>query len=76
MYFYNTIVCLNNTLFETVVNIDKNKSIYDYKVYNHLCPNFNSEPNSNIVEYAEDVKKIIEEHLDEEDDNNNDKFYI
>lgn len=36
---------------------------YKYKVYNIICPGDETEPDSNIVEYAEDVKKIILEIL-------------
>ena len=31
---------------------------YDYKLYNHICPDM-GEPDSNIVEYAEDVLYMI-----------------
>lgn len=36
---------------------------YTYKLYNHLCPDNNVEPDSNIVEYAKDVKEMINEIL-------------
>ena len=52
-----------------VIEYLKNNSGYDYKVYNHLCPNFNNEPDSNIVEYEEDVKQIIEKILEKSDKN-------
>jgi len=36
----------------------KNHKDYDYKLYNHLCPEY-GETDSNIVEYAEDVLRMI-----------------
>ena len=35
---------------------------YEYKLYNRLCPGM-GKPDSNIVEYAEDVEVLIEELL-------------
>ena len=35
---------------------------YDYKLYNRLCPGM-GKPDSNIVEYAEDVEILVEELL-------------
>lgn len=32
---------------------------HDYKVYNRLCPYEDLEPDSDIVEYAEDVEQLI-----------------
>ena len=29
---------------------------YEYKLYNRVCPDNNMEPDSNIIEYVEDVK--------------------
>lgn len=61
---------------EAVIEYLKNNGGYEYNIYNYSCPDV-SEPDSNIVEYAEDVKQIIEEPLDEKDNNNNNaKFYI
>lgn len=37
---------------------------HKYKIYNHLCPDNNSEPDSDIVEYAKDVELLIIELLD------------
>ena len=37
---------------------------YDYKLYNRLCPG-DKEPDSNIVEYAEDVRYLVNKLLDE-----------
>ena len=36
----------------------KNNGGYDYELYNRLCPGI-GEPDSNIVEYAEDVLQMI-----------------
>ena len=41
-----------------IIEYLKNNDGYDYKLYNHLCPGYD-EPDSNIVEYAEDVLYII-----------------
>lgn len=60
---------------ETIIEYLKNNNGYEYKLYNRSCPCV-SEPDSNIVEYAEDVKQIVDEILDEKDSNNSDKFYI
>ena len=60
---------------EAVIDYLKNNGGYEYKVYNHRCIDI-SEPDSNIVEYAEDVKKIIEEILEEKDDENTKDIYI
>lgn len=42
----------------TIIEYLKNNNGYNYKVYNQLCPG-NGEPDSNIVEYAEDVLYMI-----------------
>ena len=38
----------------TIVEYLKNNNGYDYELYNRLCPGM-GKPDSNIVEYAEDV---------------------
>lgn len=43
---------------EAVIEYLKNNNGYDYKLYNRLCPGM-GEPDSNIVEYAEDVLYMI-----------------
>ena len=43
---------------ESVIEYLKNNGGYDYELYNRLCPGM-GEPNSNIVEYAEDVLYMI-----------------
>ena len=48
---------------EAVIEYLKNKNGYDYKLYNRLCPGY-EDPDSNIVEYAEDILDIINELID------------
>ena len=43
----------------TIIDYLKKHNGYDYKLYNHLCPNENIEPDSNIVEYAEDILYMV-----------------
>ena len=43
---------------EAVIEYLKNNGGYDYELYNRLCPVI-GEPDSNIVEYAEDVLYMI-----------------
>ena len=43
---------------EAVIEYLKNNGGYDYEIYNRLCPGM-GEPDSNIVEYAEDVLQMI-----------------
>ena len=45
---------------EAVIEYLKNNNGYNYKLYNHLCPDYGV-PDSNIVEYAEDILDIINE---------------
>jgi len=40
---------------KSIIEYLNNNEGYDYKLYNHLCPIDDLEPDSNIVEYAEDV---------------------
>ena len=42
----------------TIIDYLKDNNGYDYKLYNQLCPGL-GEPDSNIVEYAEDVLYMI-----------------
>ena len=46
---------------DVIINYLKENNGYEYKLYNHLCPDNNIEPDSDIVEYAEDVKNIVNE---------------
>ena len=43
---------------EAIIEYLKNNGGYDYKVYNRLCPGM-WEPDSNIVEYAEDILYLV-----------------
>ncbi len=43
---------------EVVIEYLKNNGGDDYKLYNQICPDM-GEPDSNIVEYAEDVLYMI-----------------
>lgn len=43
---------------ETIIGYLKEHNGYEYKLYNHLCPEYGN-PDSNIVEYAEDVLEMI-----------------
>ena len=43
---------------ESVIEYLKNNGGNDYKLYNRLCPGM-GKPDSNIVEYAEDVLYMI-----------------
>ncbi len=44
----------------TVIKYLKEHNGYVYKLYNHLCPGY-GEPDSNIVEYAENTLAIVQE---------------
>ena len=43
---------------EAIIEYLKNNGGYDYKLYNRLCPGI-GKPDSNIVEYAEDVLYLV-----------------
>lgn len=43
---------------ETVIEYLKNNDRYDYELYNRLCPNM-GEPDSGIIEYAENVLYLV-----------------
>ncbi len=43
---------------ETIIEYLKNNDGYNYELYNRLCPGM-GKPDSNIVEYAEDVLYMI-----------------
>lgn len=51
---------------EAVIEYLKNNNGYEYKLYNHLCPGY-GEPDSNIVEYAEDILVIVQELINKVD---------
>ena len=46
---------------DVIIRYLKEHKGYDYKLYNRLCSDTNIEPDSNIVEYAEDVLDIVKE---------------
>ena len=43
---------------EVIIEYLKNNNGYNYELYNRLCPGI-GKPDSNIVEYAEDVLYMI-----------------
>ena len=43
---------------EAVIEYLKTSGGYDYELYNRLCPG-SGKPDSNIVEYAEDVLYLV-----------------
>ena len=43
---------------KTVIEYLKKNGGYNYKLYNRLCPGM-GKPDSNIVEYAEDIFEIV-----------------
>ena len=43
---------------EAIIEYLKNNDGYNYKLYNRLCPGM-GKPDSNIVEYAEDVLSLV-----------------
>lgn len=44
---------------DVIINYLKDNEGYEYKLYNIVCPDNNMEPDSNIIEYAKDVKNIM-----------------
>lgn len=61
---------------EEVINYLKSHKGYDYKLYNHLCPDINEEPDSNIVEYAEDVLDIVNKLIGLNENNESDYYKV
>ena len=49
---------------EAIIEYLKNNGGYDYELYNRLCPG-TGEPDSNIVEYAEDVRQMMNNLLED-----------
>ena len=43
---------------EAIIEYLKNNNGYNYELYNRLCPGM-GKPDSNIIEYAEDVLYMI-----------------
>jgi len=56
---------------DVIINYLKENNGYEYKLYNHLCPDNNIEPDSDIVEYAEDVKNIVKEIIEKLENDEN-----
>ena len=48
---------------KTVIEYLKKNGGYNYKLYNRLCPGI-EKPDSNIVEYAEDIFEIVNKLID------------
>lgn len=46
---------------DVIINYLKDNKGYEYKLYNRVCPDNNIEPDSDIVDYAEDVKNVVKE---------------
>ena len=44
---------------DVIIKYLKEHDGYNYKLYNHLCPDSNVVPDSNIVDYAEDILDTI-----------------
>ena len=57
-FFIYTDLFTDSYKLETVIEYLKNTGGYEYKIYNHLCPDY-GQPDSNIVEYAEDILYMI-----------------
>ena len=58
----------------TIIDYLKKHNGYDYKLYNKLCNKLcpgMGKPDSNIVEYAEDVYVLINELLETKNDKKN-----
>lgn len=53
-----------NYKIDAIIEYLKTNGGYDYKVYNRTCSHFSNKPDSNIVEYAEDIKNAISVLLD------------
>lgn len=41
---------------ETIIKYLEKNGGYNYRLYNHTCPDFNNYPDSNIIEYAKDIR--------------------
>ena len=44
---------------DVIINYLKENKGYEYKLYNRVCPDNNIEPDSDLLEYAEDVKNMV-----------------
>jgi len=68
-YTQREMLCKINAIIKFL--IDNNGS--EYLMYNRTCPAFSEEPDSDIVEYAQDIKNIIN-NLNKEDSDPFDDF--
>lgn len=48
---------------DAIIGYLKEHNGYEYKLYNRLCPGM-GKPDSDIVEYAEDVEIIVKELIE------------
>lgn len=57
---------INELLYKisAIINYLEYHDGHKYKLYNHLCPSEDNEPDSDIVEYAKDVELLIIDLLD------------
>ena len=44
---------------DVIIEHLKESNGHKYKLYNRVCPDNDIKPDSNIIEYAEDVKKMV-----------------
>lgn len=44
---------------DVIIEHLKESNGHKYKLYNRVCPDNDIEPDSNIIEYAEDVKNMV-----------------
>ena len=58
-----------------IIKYLKEHNGYNYKLYNHLCPDNDVEPDSNIVEYALDVLDKVKEMFKVENNYKYEKDY-
>ena len=56
---------------DVIINYLKVNNGNKYKLYNRVCPDNNVEPDSNIVEYAEDVNNMVKEIIKKLENNEN-----
>lgn len=48
---------------DVIIEHLKESNEHKYKLYNRVCPDNDINPDSNIIEYAEDVKNMVIEIL-------------
>ena len=59
-----------------IINYLKENNGYNHKVYNHGCSHTLEQPDSNIIEYAEDVMTMINDLLEHQFYNDNNENNI